>query len=185
MGIGKYTKYDRAYKCWFGIMCRCYEVEKDFETERWYGDCHVCDEWLNYQVFAEWFEEHYYEGSSIDKDLLTTKEKCYSPENCCMLPNYINSFLTNYQYNNTSKYPGVSILVNGKFSVKYRYKGRRINLGLYNTIEEAFDIYCKCRDKYARELAEEYKNVLEDRAYNKLMNYNENERYTIMKERGY
>lgn len=184
LGEGEYSRKDMAYRYWEGIIDRCYSP-KDSETERLYGDCRVCDEWLNYQVFAKWFHEHYFEGASIDKDLLATGDKCYSPETCCMLPNHINSFLTNYQYNNTSGYPGVSILVNGKFIARYKYRGKRINLSMCDTIEEAFSEYCERRDAYARELAEEYKDVLEDRAYNKLMNYNENDRYIIMKERGY
>ena len=59
LGDGKYTgwingDHTAEYEIWAKIIGRCYH-EKDKEKYRSYYDIsEVCDEWLNYQNFAEW-----------------------------------------------------------------------------------------------------------------------------------
>ena len=85
-GIGKYVakingKHTKEYKVWRAMLNRCYGKLYQ-ESHKTYENCEVCDEWLNFQVFAEWFHENYYEINGeiidLDKDFLSGKTKIYS-----------------------------------------------------------------------------------------------------------
>ena len=41
------------------MIMRVYKKEEN--RNQYYKICRVCDEWHNYQNFAKWFEENYYE----------------------------------------------------------------------------------------------------------------------------
>ena len=78
-GDGKYATrelagcksvYTRAYRAWNGMLERCY-YQKSLKARPTYIGCEVCDEWLNFQVFAEWHERNYVEGYQLDKDVLS------------------------------------------------------------------------------------------------------------------
>ena len=46
-----------------------------------------------------------------------------------------------------------------------------INLGTYNTPEEAFDTYKVAKEQYIKEVADKWKNSITERVYQALMNY--------------
>lgn len=61
---------------------RCYDV-KYSKKHPTYKDCTVCEEWHNFQTFAKWFDENYYEIENtimdLDKDILKNGNKIYCP----------------------------------------------------------------------------------------------------------
>ena len=62
IGEGKYKsridgKVTKCYKTWSHMLERCYNKEK--EKYHNYIDCYVCEEWLNFQNFAEWYYKNY------------------------------------------------------------------------------------------------------------------------------
>ena len=61
---------------------------KDYKNKTYIG-CTVCEEWHNYQNFAQWHEEHYYEVPNeimcLDKDILIKGNK----EHRCKCQDYI------------------------------------------------------------------------------------------------
>lgn len=88
-GVGhhKSTKGGRpnkAYKVWQSMLQRCYDP--GFHSRRpTYIGCSVCDEWKNFQVFADWFYDKYpTDGRSyqLDKDIIKDGNKVYCPEFC-------------------------------------------------------------------------------------------------------
>lgn len=87
------NKDSKCYKTWKNMLMRCYD-EKYYTIHTTYKDCKVCNEWLCFQNFAEWYYEHYYEieGQSIqlDKDILFKGNKVYSPQTCIFVPQRIN-----------------------------------------------------------------------------------------------
>ena len=50
-------------------------------------------------------------------------------------------------------------------------KGKRENLGLFNTELEAFNAYKVAKESFVKEQANEFKSQIDPRAYNALMNY--------------
>ena len=102
LGEGKYKvcengKNTKCYDTWNNMLKRCYDskLHEKFPT---YKNCKVCNEWLNYQNFAEWYYNNYYEIEEqkmcLDKDILYKGNKIYSPDNCVFVPNNINSLFT-------------------------------------------------------------------------------------------
>ena len=54
---------------------------------------------------------------------------------------------------------------------KYRAIISKLNIGTFDTNKEAFAEYCRHKTALIRKLAEEYKDVLSERAYNAASNY--------------
>ena len=79
-----------AYGVWKLMLERCYG-NRDRHPN--YLGCSVCEEWHNYQNFAEWYlNNHPNDGRSydVDKDLLFHGNKIYSPETCLIMPHQEN-----------------------------------------------------------------------------------------------
>ena len=88
-GIHKTTvnnKKTKVYICWKSMIQRCYDNSKDRNST--YADCEVCEEWQEFQIFAEWYFENYPRDGSdyqLDKDTIKKGNKIYSPETCCFI----------------------------------------------------------------------------------------------------
>ena len=86
IGEGNYTpsvngEPTSAYTTWKNMLARCYSESSTTITPT-YKDCSVCEEWHNYQNFAEWFENNHVDGFELDKDIKVHGNKFYSPETC-------------------------------------------------------------------------------------------------------
>lgn len=139
-----------------------------------YKDVTICDEWLIFDNFYQWFKENYREGWQIDKDILIKGNRLYCPECCCFVPAFINSLFTKSN-KIRGEYPvGVDFHC-GRYRARLKkvvnHKRIRIDLGYFDSPEEAFNAYKREREKYFREVAEEYKNILPERVYNAIINY--------------
>lgn len=175
---GKKTK---AYNTWIDVMRRCYNIDwKDkYET---YKGVWLCEEWHDFQVFAEWFHANYMEGYQIDKDILSLYyggSFYYSPKTCRMIPRDLNLLLTNRKgkSRNTDLPLGVSL---NKVSSMKPYtawcndgKGKTLNLGSSATKEGAFSLYKNFKDNLIKAKAGYYKdeNVIDEVLYTALMEY--------------
>lgn len=176
LGIGKYTssrnnKPTRHYTTWYSMLRRVYS-ETIHKSNPTYKDVIICEEWHNFQVFAEWFEVNYKEGFHLDKDILFKGNKIYSPETCCFVPQEINTLFTKRQ-NNRGEYPiGVSFCkVMNSFSATINiYKVTR-NLGYFGTPEQAFKNYKIAKEVYIKEVADKFREQITERVYEALYNY--------------
>lgn len=172
LGVGKYkarqnaNKMETAYQTWKSMIERCYHNDGIFPS--YYGKCEICEEWHNYQTFAEWFEKNRYECSGrlhIDKDILHPNCNLYSPENCLLVPQRINMLFMNRQ-NDKGLPNGIEKCANG-YSAKYNGK----ELGVYKTLDEAFSVYANYKEKVIKEIANEYRNVISQKVYEALYAY--------------
>lgn len=181
LGKGKYKmsengKDTRCYDVWHNMLRRCYDdkLKKKHET---YKNCILCEEWHDFQVFAEWYEENYYEIEGqrmhLDKDILVKGNKVYSPCTCVFVPNNINTMFTKSD-KARGKYPiGVTYykLTNKYLSACSDGKKRRIHLGYFYTPEEAFYAYKICKEKIIKQISEEYKDKIPSNLYYALNKY--------------
>ena len=104
IGVGEYSSKDengnqaKEYRDWSQILHRCY-YEPYVEQRPRYQQVEICEEWRNYQNFAKWHRENYYEVEgekmALDKDLFSVGTPFYSPEFCVFLPTRINNALAN------------------------------------------------------------------------------------------
>ena len=95
---GTVCKY---YKTWRQMLRRCYSKGKGFEA---YDGCIVCDEWRSFMSFKRWMSEQDWQSKDLDKDILSSECKIYSPDTCIFIPHWINSF-TNTQSKNRGGSP--------------------------------------------------------------------------------
>jgi len=165
IGVGHYKvskkgTITKVYKTWHNMLQRCYN-KKHQSKHPTYKGCTVCEDWHNFQVFGEWFDENYQDGYALDKDLLVPGNKVYSPETCVFLPQRVNNFLTNNKSSNTSRYPGVSWHKESKkWRAQIKSEDKVQYLGLFNDIKDAAEAYKRARKIETEKLKELYKDVL-------------------------
>lgn len=171
IGEGKVEEYIQII--WRDMIKRCYssKVHSKYST---YKDCTVCDEWLNYQNFSQWFKNNYYEVDNeimdLDKDILYKGNKIYSPENCIFVPHKINSMLTKSD-KVRGKFPIGVTYDNNKYVARCECGNVRIHLGRFNTKKEAFYKYKAFKENYIKKVAEQYKSIIPTKLYNALLLY--------------
>ena len=170
----------KCYCTWRDMLERCYN-EKHREKYPTYKDCEVCDEWLCFQNFAEWYYDNYYnvgnEQMQLDKDILVKHNKIYSPETCIFVPQTINKLFIKSDKSRGSSVIGTSLCENGKYRVRCNMinpktgKSKREHLGVYNTQEKAIEIYKYYKEKNIKEVAGYYKEQIPEKLYNGMYNY--------------
>lgn len=163
------------YLCWRGMIKRCYDIKSQSKNTSYIG-CTVCDEWHNFQNFAEWYNKNYYsvgnETMHLDKDILIKGNKVYSPKTCCFVPQYINTlFVKNTKMRGL--YPvGVSKKKSsGRYSSSITKDDIRIHLGYFDTAEEAFLKYKEEKENYIKEVADRYKGLIPNYLYEAMYSY--------------
>lgn len=162
----------KSYNTWKAMIHRCYN-EKDHKRAPTYQDCLVCDEWLYYSNFEQWWNNNYYEISNqemwLDKDILVKGNKMYSPKTCVIVPKDINLLFVKRDAKRGDLPIGVAYFKRDKKYMASICKfGKQHYLGLYNTSEEAFEVYKQAKEKYIKEVAEKYKNEIPQRLYEAL-----------------
>ena len=112
----------------------------------------------------------------LDKDILVKGNKIYSPETCMFVPQNINKLFTKSN-KIRGKYPiGVYFNKNAnKFKAQcrifYNGKTQQESLGLYNTIEDAFNAYKQFKEANIKQMADEYKGKIPDKLYEAMYDY--------------
>lgn len=184
IGVGKYSskedgEFTKEYSLWSSMLSRCYyyDYTKKFPT---YEDANVCEEWRNFQVFAEWcqsqvgFKSLDEKGKpfNLDKDILVKGNKVYSPSTCIFVPFEINGQFTKANTRRGSCPIGVSYAaLAGKFLACVRENNKTKHLGYHLTKEAAFRAYKRAKESYLQLLAEKHKDVISPEAYIALYNY--------------
>ena len=169
---GKTTK---EYTLWHAMLKRCYS--KPFHEE-WptYIGCSVSDNFKYYHLFHAWCQTQVgfgKEGYQLDKDLLINGNKVYSEDTCVFIPSVLNSILL-------KKAAGrgllpIGVTKNGKgFRARCLVSRKEKYLGTFDTAELAFKEYKLFKEAHIKTQAELYKNEIEPRAYQALINYKVN-----------
>ena len=177
--IGNTKNIDRrSYKTWNDMLKRCYVIYND-KKDITYRDCEVCEEWLNYTNFKNWYDENYYkidgEIMNLDKDIILKGNKIYSPNACVFVPKGINGLFTKRNLDR-GEYPiGVHKSKN-YFSVEVstciREKSRkRITKSGFNNTNDAFLFYKQEKEKYIKRVADMYKKEIPQKLYDAMYSY--------------
>ena len=166
---GKDTK---EYKSWNHMLERCYS-KKLHKRRPSYVGCTVCDSWIYFQQYAEWYDQNFYQIKGkrmhLDKDILVRNNKIYSPKNCIFVPTEINTLLTSCKSKRGDLPIGITKERNGKFKVYCcNGKGEQEYLGTYDTKEEAFAVYKPFKEQVIREVVQRHENIIPEKYYKKL-----------------
>lgn len=179
LGEGIYSpsvngKRTNAYINWQGILIRSYNV-KNILRHPTYSECAVDPEWHNFQTFAKWYDENYYEVEGqkmcLDKDILLKGNKVYSSETCVFVPMNINLMFT--KCNSKRGVNPIGVYYDGyKYISSCRDNGtKQNNLGRFDTPKEAFNVYKIYKEQVIKKVAEEYKGKIPEKLYIAMNNY--------------
>ena len=157
------------YKKWVAMLSRCLSAKVQ-ETNPTYTGCSICYEWLIFSNFKEWMMGHHWKDCDLDKDLVTPGNKVYAPVFCVFVPHSLNSILNDRGAKRGVWPIGVSFnKANKNFRSRCNISGGVVDLGTYDTPEEASATYNKFKANHIREIAKDYINDI--RLYNGLMKH--------------
>ena len=171
IGVGKYSPktHPYIYRKWHEMIMRCYNCN-DLERMPTYKNIFVEDYLLNFQNFAEWMEQNYYEIPNekmvIDKDILEKGNKVYDREHMVFVPEKINTLFIKCD-KSRGNYPiGVSEGKNILY-VHCSKDGKQKYLGSFplNKPFQAFTIYKNFKENHIKEMANKYKNLIPEKLY--------------------
>ena len=166
---GKDTK---EYALWHSMLKRCYSITYLANNPTYIG-CSVSDNFKYYHLFHAWCKTQIgfnAIGYDLDKDLLIKGNKLYSEDTCVFIPRSINSLLT--KSTSARGTLPIGVCKHGvKFQTGCNINGVRKYLGLFDTPELAFQAYKTFKEAHIKERAELYKDSIEPRAYQALLNY--------------
>lgn len=187
-GIGfkgmDYQSYDgekmlKEYSLWKGMLLRC--TNKYWIKKPTYENVTCSENFKSYTFFYEWcnrqvgFKNVDEKGNywQLDKDLLLKGNKLYSENVCVFVPQKLNLLLIKYDAKRGDYPLGVSWCEKrGKFQTGCKdYLGVSRNLGRYCTVEESFQAYKTFKEMTIKQAVEGYKEVLDERVYQALLNY--------------
>ncbi|ALA07713.1 putative AP2 domain-containing protein [Bacillus phage PBC6] len=165
LGEGEYAHSEGGvvtsrYVTWQHMLSRCYNAKFQKNNETYKG-CMVVEEWHNFQNFAKWYDENYYEVEGevmcLDKDIIFKGNKVYSPDACVFVPNRLNVLVVNPRKKRGKLPVGVSYdKASGKYKAQVNIQGKYRNLGRFSTVGEAFTAYKKAKEEYIKAVAWKY-----------------------------
>jgi hypothetical protein len=130
----------RAYSTWRNMIERC-ASQKYKDNHPAYRDAIVCDSWISFMSFRDWYLANYVEGYDIDKDLLSCGGKIYSPETCIFIPKWLNLFIA-IGCGEKNLPTGVHFDVSrGSYKASAKNGNKTTNLGRYTSANAASEAY--------------------------------------------
>lgn len=181
IGEGRYrSRVDKIlqtpYRTWRHMLERCYDPKAITPA---YEGIKVCEEWHNYQNFAKWWEENYYEVGDdrmdLDKDILSNnRAREYSPSTCVYVPSRVNFLFIKRPKKDIPT--GVSLVKgSGKYWARGGVNNKEIKGGIYETVEEAFEVYKREKERalkeHCLELKKKYGDKIPSKVYEAIMTY--------------
>ena len=147
--------YDR----WHNMLRRCYN--KDYKDKyKSYSNCLVCDEWLYFMNFKSWMEKQDWQGKALDKDLLVSGNRVYSPNTCIFIDNHLNAFMIenirqrgDYMIG-VCRYTVEDVKKPFKARCKDPFSEKIIHLGTFSSELEAHKAWQERKHQYACQLAD-------------------------------
>jgi len=172
-------KQAKEYKLWCRMLERC---SSNFWIKRpTYIGTTCSDNFKSYSYFYDWCQEQKGfnskddDGKSfhLDKDILIKGNKLYSEYTCVFIPARLNTLLLKVD-SKRGEFPIGVALQSGtnRFRAYCQIEGGKIkHLGLFNTTQEAFNVYKEFKENTVQEIANKYKDAVDKRVYEAFVNY--------------
>lgn len=148
---GKYK--ERIHKEWRGILHRCKNPSASHYENYGGRGISVCDEWSGKDGFINFYkwsmENGYSDNLTLDRK---DNDKGYSPDNCRWVTHMENCHNRGARKDSKTGYAGIYVRKTRTGSIKYRVcimtNYKRINLGHFDTFEEAVSVRRDAELKY-------------------------------------
>lgn len=133
------------YCAWQNMLRRCYSSKFKILNQTYIG-CIVCEEWHSFMAFRAWMIQQDWQGKQLDKDLLVSGNKIYSPDTCIFVPQAINNILSDRGAARGEHPIGVCYYVRlGKFQSNCCTHERKKYLGLFIDSHAAHRAWQLCK----------------------------------------
>lgn len=169
-------KYLKSYITWENMRTRC-NNKNYLEKNPTYRGCKICDEWKKYSNFKKWYNKNFYqvtgEKMCLDKDILKKGNKLYSPSTCIFVPTKINTLFVTCKKNRGNLPIGVTFNKKVNKYVVVATDGHKStkNLGSFNTVGEAFEVYKNYKENLIKDVAKQYKEKIPKKLYDAMIRY--------------
>lgn len=170
----------KEYCVWHSLIKRCYDP-KTRERQPTYKTISICDEWLLFENFCDWLRsqpnfDKWLRGKrwALDKDILSKRNKIYSPNTCCLVPQNVNCLFLKREALRGDYPIGVSYRSDGFIASCHNpFTDSREELGSCSTPEKAFNTYKDYKEDIIKRVAQiEYDNEnITKECYEAMMNY--------------
>lgn len=164
--VGGRQLLDPSYQSWSSMLKRAYS-EKTQSRQPTYVGVTVCEDWHLFSAFRAWWLDHYREGFSLDKDLLSVGNREYGPDSCIYVPQWLNSFTIDCGASRGELPIGVCL---DKWRVKFMSycknptTGKQHHLGVFATADEAHNEWLRYKLELAGKLKPEM-DAIDTRIY--------------------
>ena len=179
--LGEYSTLDKdgnttkEYTAWRCMLERCYG-NRELEA---YKYCIVSEEFHNASYFKDWYNEQvgaHREDFHIDKDILSSDCKIYAEDTCVLVPQEVNSFFVKHNNKKVKSNLPTGVMYNPKntsrpFTAMYSGHGGEKHMSYHDNEWSAFIAYKQAKENRAKELAEKWRGQIDNRVYEKLINY--------------
>ena len=179
--LGEYSTLDKdgnttkEYTAWRCMLERCYG-NKELES---YKYCIVSEEFHNASYFKDWYNKQYgahREDFHLDKDILSGECKVYAEDTCVLVPQEVNSFFVKHNNKKVKSNLPTGVMYNPKntsrpFTAMYSGHGGEKHMSYHDNEWSAFIAYKQAKENRAKELAEKWRGQIDNRVYEKLINY--------------
>ena len=173
----------KEYSLWQDMLERC--TERFWNRQPAYTGTTCSENFKSFEYFYEWCQTQVGFGSvddkgcgwQLDKDIICKEYKIYSEDTCVFVPSRINTLLIKREASRGEWPIGVHWHKRDKMfqSKCHNGTGKSIYLGSFNAPQEAFKAYKTYKETLIKQVANEYKEQLDTRVYEALMNYEVNE----------
>jgi len=141
------------YLTWKSMLARCFYMPYH-KYRPTYTQCTVTTKWLLFSSFKSWMKNQDWKGKQLDKDIVTPRNKHYSPENCVFIPSKLNNLILDSNAIRGSHPQGVCLEKNiHKFRASCKVDGKQNKLGYFTTPEEASQAYKQFKSNHITEIA--------------------------------
>lgn len=157
-----------------GMFDRCCSKDSALKYPT-YKDCTISENFKDINFFHIWcLSQIGFENNNwhLDKDILVKGNRVYSEDTCCFVPEEINLMLVTHKSHRGVLPIGVAYCKPfNLYQARLRKNNKTVDLGFYCTPEEAFQTYKLEKEKHIKEVANKWKDKIDIRVYEALMNW--------------
>lgn len=171
----EYSK--KLLKTWNGLVQRCFDPLWK-ESHKCYEQTTCSEDFLCASNFIEWGKsqvgyndvDEFGKPFALDKDLLAKGNKLYSPDICVFVPREINNLILSNRKVRGELPLGVTTK-GSRFRARVSIKNKETALGVFDTVDEAFQAYKKAKESYIKEVANKWRGQITPEVYESLMKW--------------
>ena len=167
----------KLFKIWSGLVQRCFDPL--WKTRHKCYELTTCSEdFLCAANFITWSKSQLGYNSidesdkpfALDKDILLKGNTIYSPDTCVFVPREINNLILSNRKVRGNLPIGVTS-AEARFRARVSINNKEVALGVFETSNEAFQAYKEAKERHIKEVANKWKDRIDQRVYYALMKY--------------